>query len=587
MEQKDNPHYKILVLGKTGAGKTTAINMIVNLALDKNYEDKRDIAISQTVTFKGTHQKEQKVVLDCNIQEFLDRQSEILESSQSKSQTKDCFMYTIKSDSYTITLVDSPGLGDTEGTEADEQHIKTIISRVQSLVEINCILYVHRATDCRKDLYLQYYLAQFRGMLTKDYQNNFIVCFTGVVNPAKIDAETVLQEIGIPCEKQIYFENDCLTHIDHLKGKIDDKKLKSYKRSAENFWEQNKEQFHELLSIIKSLQPKKTRDLLDLLVKKESIIKIVFEKIRQIQTQQQEQENLEQIKISYQKVLFDFNNVGPQERIEIKQKQVPYQVTRQRTVIVKDKVTFCYQCQQKCHNPCSLSEIYSKGSYQFYKCTAFFLFVCVKCYHTVSHHGHTNEIPEDYVETLYRTEDYTVTVKDINNITKKELLESKKRYYSQKIQEMQFEINNKELEIERDLKLIALLYEEVKKISLDPTHDTTIEYLDCQINQTKKSNTLGVEERDSLIKKYKNSKQLYITVKQQIQKALEFNQGKTFIQDQDFINLMNIKLKQTEQEIMKSIKESISQAQQTQQNSKALSVPKQEFFSSFKKIFFS
>ena len=65
-------------------------------------------------------------------------------------------------------MVDTPGLGDTEGTTADEMHIKNIIKRVQTLISINAIVYVHRASDVRKDLFLQYYISSFKGMLTKE-----------------------------------------------------------------------------------------------------------------------------------------------------------------------------------------------------------------------------------------------------------------------------------------------------------------------------------------------------------------------------------------------------------------------------------
>lgn len=37
----------MLVIGKTGCGKSTLINMLMNLAAEKNYDDERSIAITQ------------------------------------------------------------------------------------------------------------------------------------------------------------------------------------------------------------------------------------------------------------------------------------------------------------------------------------------------------------------------------------------------------------------------------------------------------------------------------------------------------------------------------------------------------------
>jgi hypothetical protein len=59
-------------------------------------------------------------------------------------------------------------------------------------------MYVHRVSDTRKDNFLKYYLNSFKSMLTKECKDNFIVCFTGVVNPMKIEAIPALQDIGIP-----------------------------------------------------------------------------------------------------------------------------------------------------------------------------------------------------------------------------------------------------------------------------------------------------------------------------------------------------------------------------------------------------
>ena len=39
------PHLKVLLIGKTGSGKSTAINMFLNQALKLNYEDERIIGI--------------------------------------------------------------------------------------------------------------------------------------------------------------------------------------------------------------------------------------------------------------------------------------------------------------------------------------------------------------------------------------------------------------------------------------------------------------------------------------------------------------------------------------------------------------
>jgi septin family protein len=62
-EEKRKRKFNILVLGKTGAGKTTAINMFLNLAVSRKYSDPHLVGISQYFKFQGQSQIE----LSCNI----------------------------------------------------------------------------------------------------------------------------------------------------------------------------------------------------------------------------------------------------------------------------------------------------------------------------------------------------------------------------------------------------------------------------------------------------------------------------------------------------------------------------------------
>lgn len=65
----------MLVLGKTGAGKTTAINMIFNQVYNKKYEDNRIMAIDQKFTLGLLDRPSITEVVKNNIAEFKNRQS--------------------------------------------------------------------------------------------------------------------------------------------------------------------------------------------------------------------------------------------------------------------------------------------------------------------------------------------------------------------------------------------------------------------------------------------------------------------------------------------------------------------------------
>jgi Flp pilus assembly CpaF family ATPase len=63
------PRYNILVQGKRGAGKTTRINMFLNLAMSLHCSDPRLVGIAQV--FRLQNQK--PIVLYCNIPAINDR----------------------------------------------------------------------------------------------------------------------------------------------------------------------------------------------------------------------------------------------------------------------------------------------------------------------------------------------------------------------------------------------------------------------------------------------------------------------------------------------------------------------------------
>ena len=86
----------LMVLGATGAGKTTLINGMVNYILGVQWKD---------------HFRYKLIIEDDKV-------------SQASSKTKDITAYTLhpirgSAVPYTLTIIDTPGFGDTEGIERE------------------------------------------------------------------------------------------------------------------------------------------------------------------------------------------------------------------------------------------------------------------------------------------------------------------------------------------------------------------------------------------------------------------------------------------------------------------------------------
>src|SRR3990167_1389124 len=108
-------HLKMVVIGRTGSGKTTLINSLVNHFYDIKYTDERVIAISQEQTLRDPETEEEvRIKLESNIEEFKFKQSDV-GGNQTKSQTTKPNIYDMENHQFKLTIVDTPGLGDTGG----------------------------------------------------------------------------------------------------------------------------------------------------------------------------------------------------------------------------------------------------------------------------------------------------------------------------------------------------------------------------------------------------------------------------------------------------------------------------------------
>jgi predicted GTPase len=100
----DRPWKTLLLMGETGSGKTTMINAMINYVLGVNWED----------DFR-----------------FMLIKEEVRGGTQAHSQTQGVTAYDLHYQNgfripFSLTIVDTPGFGDTRGIERDEEITATI-----------------------------------------------------------------------------------------------------------------------------------------------------------------------------------------------------------------------------------------------------------------------------------------------------------------------------------------------------------------------------------------------------------------------------------------------------------------------------
>ena len=181
----------LMVVGATGAGKTTLINGMVNYILGIKWEDKFRYKL---------------IVEDSRV-------------SQAHSQTKEITAYTFhpmkgSAFPYKFTIIDTPGFGDTEGLKRDKEIIKQIkeffsIPPPNGIDHIDGIGFVTQASLARLTPTQEYIFTSILSIFGKDMAKNIfiLVTFADGQTPPVMEA---IKKAKIPAQKFHKFNNSAI-----------------------------------------------------------------------------------------------------------------------------------------------------------------------------------------------------------------------------------------------------------------------------------------------------------------------------------------------------------------------------------------
>ncbi|XP_053115346.1 uncharacterized protein LOC128329011 [Hemicordylus capensis] len=173
-------HKVIMLMGATGSGKTTLINGMINYILGVQWGD--------NFRYKLIH--------------------EITNRSQAESQTQEVTAYVVNHRKgfhvpYSLTIIDTPGFGDTRGIERDKlitQQIREFFSTPGCIDHIDAVCFVVQAPLARLTHAQKYVFDSVLSIFGKDIKDNIqvLVTFADGQTPPVLEA---IKVADVPCAK--------------------------------------------------------------------------------------------------------------------------------------------------------------------------------------------------------------------------------------------------------------------------------------------------------------------------------------------------------------------------------------------------
>ncbi|PAA60539.1 hypothetical protein BOX15_Mlig029040g1 [Macrostomum lignano] len=316
----------IMIVGETGSGKTTLINSMVNYILGVNFEDKFRFRI------------------------ITDPKEKSLQKSQSKSQTQWVTSYTFHhregcQQPFTLTLVDTPGFGDTGGIVNDKKivdRIREFFSSPAGIDHLDAVGFVAQSGVARLTPTQRYVFDSILSLFGKDIGDNIFVMITFADANVPPVLES-LKEAGIVYKSHTKFNNSAVFAKSHEMDSMSQMFNKM-------FWDLGMHSFKEFFSQLNKTETKSLTLTKDVLTERQRLqthlIAIKDEINLGISALNRLESEISVIK-NHQKDL-DRNKDFTYTVVE--------EIAVREAIPAGQYITNCLSCNRTCHYPCFIPD---------------------------------------------------------------------------------------------------------------------------------------------------------------------------------------------------------------------------------------
>ncbi|XP_005953101.2 septin-5-like [Haplochromis burtoni] len=336
-----NPKKKnktILLVGETGAGKSTLINTLFNYSMGVKWEDQ--------IWFQIVQEEEK---------------------SQGKSQTSDVIVYEIfdfedKILPYSLTIVDTPGYGDTRGFKCDDiirERLLDLFRSDDGVHEVHVVGVVMKASDNRLSDRLMYSFDSVMSLFGNDMEKNIVALITHSNALKQKSAINILKAGKIKCAKNekdnpVYFLFDNCQDAGQTEEE-DEEEEEEEEEVLEALWCADKistkgmTKFTEFLGKTESQKLKTTAQVLDERIRLTACIQNLQERINLTELKQSEIRQIQEALQEHEEEM----KKNKEFTVEIDEVYKEKQNIKSGTkwLVFYEGAVCCTVCEENCHYP--------------------------------------------------------------------------------------------------------------------------------------------------------------------------------------------------------------------------------------------
>ncbi|XP_033831919.2 uncharacterized protein LOC117379332 [Periophthalmus magnuspinnatus] len=462
----------IMLMGATGAGKSTLINGMINYILGVQWTD--------PYRFKLVVEEKK---------------------SQAHSQTSEVTVYKINFDDgfmidYSLTIIDTPGFGDTRGIERDQQiteQIRKLFSNNFGVNDIHAVCFVAQSALPRLSATQRYVFDSVLSIFGNDVAENIrvLVTFADGQLPPVLEAITVA---GVPCPKA---DDGKPAHYKFNNSALFAENQSSVVGFDEMFWNMGKASMRSFFDVLHKTEPKSLTLTKEVLRERKQLEETVEDLQRKIKVALAKQDEIKQTEEQMKK-----------HEAEIERNKdfmVPLKVLKPVQEDISgtgNYITNCQKCNHTCHYPCTIADDSAKKG-----CAA------------MDQNGYCTECPGKCIWSDHYNQKYRWEYKEV--IEEKTAEEIKKKYLKGTKDKMTVQnvISKLKREYHRFKNIVTDMVKEATKainrlnqIALKPNPLSTPDYIHLLIEHEKKQREPGWKQRVKALEEEKKKAELLTQV---------------------------------------------------------------------------